>query len=78
MTRDASLTEFGDGGDEEEKELAAASTEPATGGDHDAPEPVRPTSRWSTNPQPCTDCGTRIQRAWTDDGRLLCADCKEW
>ncbi|MFC4406510.1 DUF7573 domain-containing protein [Haloarchaeobius iranensis] len=72
MTRDASLTEFGDGGDDEEPVATNAAS--AT----DGPEPVRPTSRWSTNPQPCTDCGTRTQRAWTDGGRLLCADCKEW
>jgi hypothetical protein len=77
MTRDASLTEFGDGGDDDEEPTATGS-ESATGDDAAAPEPVRPTSRWSTNKQPCADCGARIQRTWTADGRLLCADCKEW
>ncbi|MFD1644168.1 DUF7573 domain-containing protein [Haloarchaeobius litoreus] len=87
MTRDASLTEFGVGGDDEEQ--ADGTTDSETGGgeatagsgtvdDRDAPDPVRPTSRWSAEPRPCAGCGTRIQRAWTDDGRLLCADCKEW
>jgi len=85
MTRDASLTEFGVDGDDDDEESAVAPAEsPAddggasaedAGGDHD---PVRPTSRWSAEPRPCVDCGTEIQRAWTDDGRLRCADCKEW
>ncbi len=77
MTRDTSLTAFGDGGDDDE-EPAATSAASASDGDTDGPDPVRPTSRWSASPRPCADCGTRTQRAWTDDGRLLCADCKEW
>ncbi|WP_440992176.1 DUF7573 domain-containing protein [Haloarchaeobius baliensis] len=87
MTRDASLGEFGVGEDDEQSTVepaesptdadgaAAGST---AGGDHDAPDPIQPTSRWSGEPRPCADCGTDIKRAWTDDGRLLCADCKEW
>jgi hypothetical protein len=84
MTRDASLTEFGVGGDDEEESAGAATdgdgaaAEATAGGDHDAPDPVRPTSRWSAEPQPCADCGASVQRAWADDGRLRCPDCKEW
>ncbi|WP_256297766.1 DUF7573 domain-containing protein [Haloarchaeobius salinus] len=87
MTRDASLTEFGVGGDDEEPADGTtgsespdgeATAESGTIGGRDAPDPVRPTSRWSVDPRPCTDCGSQIQRAWTEDGRLLCSDCKDW
>lgn len=88
MTRDASLTEFGGGGGDDETETATESgadgDEAAPGAtgderrDDDAPDPVRPTSRWSAEPRPCAACGTKVQRAWTEDDRLHCPDCKDW
>lgn len=87
MTRDASLTEFGVGGDEEETERGDDDTAAATDdgdatstadGDGDTPEPVRPTSRWRAAAASCPDCGATVQRTWAADSRNVCADCKEW
>ena len=89
MARDASRTEFGVGGGDDETETATESgadgDEAAPGAtgderrdDDDAPDPVRPTSRWSAEPRPCAACGTKVQRAWTEGDRLHCPDCKDW
>lgn len=93
MTRDASLAEFGVGGDEEstsDDADGAPTEEPepsptdGTTTDDDAgatdggPEPIRPTSRWTAEPSACAECGTPVQRTWNGDDGPVCSDCKRW
>ena len=61
--RDSSLEEFLD------------DAESDSGRDNPTPPP---TSRWTTQRQPCPDCGGATRRLWQADGRLVCAECKDW
>ncbi|SEO93507.1 hypothetical protein SAMN04487948_10868 [Halogranum amylolyticum] len=70
MNEDRSLDDFVEsnadetGEDESEKR---AQTEPAT-----------PTYRFSPEGVGCDACDVTVQKRWQDDGRFVCADCKEW
>ena len=50
----------------------------ADGGDEGTPEPAAPTFDWTPGGSVCVACGERVERRWTDDGRLVCAACKRW
>ena len=50
----------------------------ADGGDEGTPEPAAPTFDWTPGGSVCAACGERVERRWTDDGRLVCAACKGW
>lgn len=44
----------------------------------DDADPVTPTSTWTADGADCERCGERADRRWTDDGSLVCVDCKTW
>ena len=50
----------------------------ANGGDKGTSEPASPTFDWTPGGSACAACGERVERRWTDDGRLVCAACKGW
>ena len=50
----------------------------ADGGDEGTPESASPTFDWTPGGSACAACGERVERRWTDDGRLVCAACKGW
>ncbi len=90
---DASLDDFLSDGDESEAgdgdpDPAAPSpdTAPEDEGDEtDAPavdttdvEPAVSTYAWRSDATACAACGEQVERRWRDDGRLVCADCKDW
>jgi len=35
-------------------------------------------SRWTADGEPCGSCGEPARRLWSDDGRIVCGDCKDW
>jgi hypothetical protein len=41
-------------------------------------DPAAVTYAWTPEGATCTACGTTVERRWRADGRLVCADCKEW
>lgn len=41
-------------------------------------EPIRSTYKWDGEGTDCRRCGERNHRFWTEDGALVCVDCKEW
>ena len=47
-------------------------------GEEAAAEPASPTFDWTPDGAACAACGERVERRWTDDGRLVCAACKGW
>lgn len=47
--------------------------------------PATPTCGWRAGGVPCADCGASVEWLWTDgdgeggdDGRRVCAGCKDW
>jgi hypothetical protein len=70
VTRDRSLSEFDDA-DDSETAPESDTDEPSTAG-------LRSTYAWTTEPVECEDCSTTVQRRWTQNGALVCADCKDW
>lgn len=56
--------------DEAENEL----TDPAP----DDVEPATATYRWEPDGIECSACGTTVNRLWTGESGLVCAECKEW
>lgn len=44
----------------------------------DDAEPATATSAWHSDGASCERCGERTDRRWTDDGALVCVDCKTW
>lgn len=55
-----------------EEEQAAARVDPA------AVEPADVTYSWESEGGTCAACGEAVERRWTGDAGLVCADCKEW
>ena len=47
-------------------------------GEEAAAEPASPIFDWTPDGATCAACGERVERRWTDDGRLVCAACKGW
>lgn len=46
---------------------------------HGAVEPTGPpTAQWAADGAVCAVCNERVTRRWRDDGRLVCAGCKNW
>jgi len=46
---------------------------------HGAVEPTGPpTAQWAADGATCAVCDERVTRRWRDDGRLVCAGCKNW
>jgi hypothetical protein len=46
---------------------------------HGAVEPTGPpTTQWAADGATCAVCDERVTRRWRDDGRLVCAGCKNW
>lgn len=41
-------------------------------------EPARSTYAWSPGGAECAACGATVTERWRDDGRQVCADCKDW
>jgi formylmethanofuran dehydrogenase subunit E len=41
-------------------------------------DPATPTATWTADGAACDRCGERVERRWSADGDLVCADCKEW
>lgn len=76
MPEDSSLTEFTETDDDQ----STTSTDVDAGGKStDADEAtVTVTFAWDGTGKRCADCGEAVARRWTDDGRLVCADCKCW
>jgi len=37
-----------------------------------------PTAQWAADGATCGVCDERVTRRWRDDGRLVCAGCKNW
>ena len=57
----------------------AGNTPSRNGGDsEDRIDPSTPASRWQPDGQDCARCEHSVTRLWSDDGRLVCADCKDW
>jgi hypothetical protein len=54
----------------------ATDTEEAV--DTDAVTPATPTYRFTPDGAACDACGDTVEKRWHDDGRFVCADCKEW
>ncbi|MGM0592706.1 MAG: DUF7573 domain-containing protein [Halobacteriota archaeon] len=46
--------------------------------DTDAVDPAVSTYRWSPDGVACAECGEQVTKRWHDDGRYVCANCKEW
>lgn len=72
VTRDSTLDAF----------VSESASEETTGSSlvdaaEESPE-VEPTSDWSPDGAPCTNCGTVVSRRWRQDGELLCPTCKDW
>jgi hypothetical protein len=44
----------------------------------DAVAPATPTARWAPGGEACADCERSVTRLWHEDGRTVCADCKDW
>ena len=61
-----------------DRDAGADESANADGGDDGTPESTSPTFDWTPGGAACAACGERIERRWTDDGRLVCAACKEW
>ena len=76
MPEDSSLTEY----IETAEDQSTASTEDDTEGQSPDvnDDTVTVTFTWSDGGGPCADCGGTVVRRWTDDGRLVCGDCKGW
>jgi hypothetical protein len=69
---ETSVTEEGNG-----QERGDSGT--SIGGGHDAVEHSGPpTSRWRPEGTACAVCAETAARLWHQDGRLVCALCKEW
>jgi hypothetical protein len=64
------LAETGETGDD--GDIDAANT------DTDTVEPATPTYRFSPDGAACDVCEATVEKRWHDDGRFVCADCKEW
>lgn len=41
-------------------------------------DPARTTHQWTPAGVACDACGQVVERRWTGDGGLVCADCKVW
>jgi hypothetical protein len=95
VTEDASLDEFFGAGDDPDASPDAAATDEPNPEDEmvgdevsdDGPgdagvPPFLPTCQWAPAGGTCTDCGTTVERRWTDerDGAtvLVCHECKRW
>lgn len=61
-----------DAADAAEEEQAAARVDPA------AVKPADVTYSWESEGGTCAACGEAVERRWTGDAGLVCADCKEW
>ncbi len=70
----------GDGAESSREETARDDTpEDRDGSDStESIDPPTPTSRWQSDRQDCVVCERGVRRLWSDDGRLVCADCKDW
>lgn len=67
VSDDATIDEFLESGEPEEKAEA-----------DEEPEPAVSTYAWSPEGGACADCDELVETRWRDDGDLVCADCKEW
>jgi len=72
--------ESGDGaGSGGEETLGEDTPESRDGGDSEKQrDPSTPISRCRPSGQGCAVCERGVTRLWSDDGRLVCADCKDW
>jgi len=70
----------GDGAEFGGRETAGDDTpESRDGGDSEKQrEPPTSTSRCRPDGQGCVICKRSMTRLWSDDGQLVCADCKDW
>jgi hypothetical protein len=87
---DAPTTGEGDGDSEATTDTESGSSHPEDGADgandpsgeettaERSPESATATYAWTSVGATCAGCGTTVERRWQDDGRLVCADCKEW
>ena len=73
-----------DGTDETDAAAKDEATETAGPSVADA-TPATPTCGWRAGGVPCADCGASVEWLWTDgdgeggdDGRRVCAGCKDW
>jgi len=41
-------------------------------------EPATATYRWDPDGVECPACGNVADRLWSQDGRHVCVDCKDW
>ena len=86
--RETSLEDFLDGSETDAESTASeapadASEGTAEGSDaaasgKGATEPAAATYAWTPDGANCAACGTAVERRWRDEGRLVCADCKDW
>lgn len=84
MARDRSLDEFVR---EESSESEDDADESAAEGD-DATDPASesvaggtpavPTMSWHPDGVGCESCGRAVDQRWSDDGQLVCRECKDW
>lgn len=74
---DAARSDDGTAADADERDSDSASDgEPARTGEDVAPATT--TARWSPSGDTCERCGAGVDRAWRDEGCLVCPDCKDW
>lgn len=86
--RETSLEDFLDGSETEEEPTASEAAEDASAEtaekserdtERDEPaETAATTYAWTPEGANCAACGTAVECRWRDDGRLVCADCKDW
>lgn len=85
---DASLDDFLDdtdeqaddesGGEDTATEDGERQPEPGATPPAGEPDPARTTHQWTPEGTACDACGQVVERRWTGDAGLVCADCKEW
>lgn len=67
-------------------ETATETTDETAGPSVADATPATPTCGWRAGGVPCADCGASVEWLWTDgdgeggddDGRRVCAGCKDW
>ena len=77
MSKDRSLADFASGDESDDASESNESNE-ANEANEASVDPATPTYRFAPDGATCDDCGEAVQKRWHDDGRFVCADCKDW
>lgn len=75
---DHSLSDFSDDADAPDTPDKRDASDRTSDDSTDDAEELLATARFSPDGTPCEGCGAVVTRRWHDDGRFVCADCKNW